>query len=108
MRRVCGDLAWLRRLFNELDVLDINLIPLKCDNMTSIYIASNPIFHERTKHIEIDCHFVRGKVTAGLIQMDHVLQMIRKLMFLLNNFMLMQDPSLVCVITHKLDDRGGG
>ena len=72
MCRVTSELAWISRLYEELEVPNITPIPLKCDNMVAIYIASNPVYHERTKHIEIDCHFVREKVQSCLISLPHV------------------------------------
>ena len=39
-----------------------------CDNASSTALASDPIQHARTKHIEIDCHFVRDKIKAGQIK----------------------------------------
>ncbi|GJX46321.1 peptidase M17, leucine aminopeptidase/peptidase B, partial [Tanacetum coccineum] len=45
---------------------------LVCDNVSAIYFSANPVQHQRTKHIEIDIHFVRDMVTAGQLQVLHV------------------------------------
>lgn len=72
LRRITAELAWLSRLLTELEVPDITPIPIKCDNQAAIHIAKNPVFHERTKHIDLDCHFVREKLRSGLISLSHV------------------------------------
>ena len=72
MRRLVAELSWLSRLLHELTITSITPIPVKCDNRAAIYIAKNPVFHERTKHIELDCHFVRHKLMEGLIRLSHV------------------------------------
>ena len=72
LRRVVADLAWLGRLLNELTITSITPISVKCDNQAAIYISKNPVYHERTKHIEIDCHFIRERYHSGDLDLFYV------------------------------------
>jgi Reverse transcriptase (RNA-dependent DNA polymerase) len=64
---VTAEVVWLQSVFRELGVQTSVLI-LWCDNLGATFLASNPAFHSRTKHIELDFHFVQEKVTAGQVQ----------------------------------------
>uniref|UniRef100_A0A2N9GUF1 Reverse transcriptase Ty1/copia-type domain-containing protein n=1 Tax=Fagus sylvatica TaxID=28930 RepID=A0A2N9GUF1_FAGSY len=72
MATTCCEVTWLKQLLTDLNVSHSQPVQLYCDNKAAIHIASNPVFHERTKHIEIDCHVVREKLQNGLIQTEHV------------------------------------
>jgi len=72
LRRLVAELSWLIRLLHEFGLTTITPISIKCDNMVSVYIAKNPVFHKRMKHIEINCHFVRQKLMEGLIRLSFV------------------------------------
>ncbi|KAJ0941183.1 putative RNA-directed DNA polymerase [Helianthus annuus] len=72
MRRVTAELTWLTRLLHEFSAPSVLPIPLKCDSQTAIHIAKNPVYHERTKHIELGYHFVREKLQEGLIHLSHI------------------------------------
>ena len=61
--------SWLSFLMDFIGLPLQKSITLFCDNQSAIHIANNPIFHERTKHIEVDCHIVREKHLSGLIHL---------------------------------------
>lgn len=67
MASATAEVTWLVRLLTDLGAQNLKPITLHCDNLSVLYIAKNPMFHERTKHIELDCHFTREKVMEGLL-----------------------------------------
>ena len=58
------ELIWLKHLFQKLRFRKDEQIKLICDNQAALHSSSNPVFHERTKHIEVDCHFIREKIAS--------------------------------------------
>jgi hypothetical protein len=65
MALATADLFWLRMLFKDLGIPLFSTPRLWCDNIGALALASNPVYHARTKHIEIDYHFNREKVLNG-------------------------------------------
>jgi hypothetical protein len=63
------ELQWILYLLHDLHITCSKLPVLYCDNQSALHIADNPVFHERTKHLEIDCHIVREKVQAGVLKL---------------------------------------
>ena len=72
MAAVTSELKWLKALFVSLGVTHSPAMRLYSDSQSAIYIAQNPVFHERTKHIEVDCHYVRDAIRDGIISTSHV------------------------------------
>ncbi|PKU70211.1 Retrovirus-related Pol polyprotein from transposon TNT 1-94 [Dendrobium catenatum] len=66
------DIVWLRRLLNEFGVSQSYPTNLYCDNMTAIAFANNPVFHSRTKHIEIDQKFLRDHIQLNNIRLHPI------------------------------------
>lgn len=72
MSLIVCELQWVSYVFEDFN-LQINLpISLFCDNQTTIHIAENLVFHERIKHLQIDCHLVRNQLKKGFVLPKHV------------------------------------
>jgi hypothetical protein len=66
------EVIWLQKLLSDLGQLVDAHVVIYCDNISSILLVNNPIYHARTKHIEVHYHFIRKKVLAKEIDLIHV------------------------------------
>jgi histone deacetylase 1/2 len=67
-----AEVSWLQSVLRELGVFQGQAPTLWCDNLGATFLTANPIFHARMKHIEIDFHFVREKVSAGALKVQFI------------------------------------
>ena len=65
-------IMWIRQVLMEVSIETLVPTKLWCDHQDVMHIASNSVFHERTKYIEINCYFVREKIQLGLISTEYV------------------------------------
>lgn len=67
-----ADLTWISFVLRDIGISLISPTLLFCDNKSAISLTANPILHARTKHIEVDFHFVREKVSSGSINVRYI------------------------------------
>ena len=72
MSYACSEIVWLRGLLGELGFSQSDPTPLYADNTSAIQIVANPVFHERTKHIEVDCQYIREAYDKKIISIPHI------------------------------------
>ncbi|PKU72446.1 Retrovirus-related Pol polyprotein from transposon TNT 1-94 [Dendrobium catenatum] len=63
------DTIWIKRLLLDFRITHHSPVDIFCDNTSTIALANNPVFHARTKHIEIDQRFVRDHIQTGTIRL---------------------------------------
>ena len=69
---VASEVLWLRSLLTEIGI-SLNSTPvIWCDNQSAAALVSNPKFHSRTKHIELDVHFLREKIANQSFKVNYV------------------------------------
>lgn len=66
------ELVWLLEMLKDLDADIKQPMNIYSDSKATIQLVANPIYHERTNHIEIDCHFIREKLQQGLITVSYI------------------------------------
>jgi hypothetical protein len=66
------EIMWVQILMHELIIPCPLAAKLWCDNIGAKYLSTNPVFHARTKHIEVDYHFVRERVSRRLLEIDFI------------------------------------
>ncbi|KAI3799953.1 hypothetical protein L1987_35259 [Smallanthus sonchifolius] len=72
MATTVSEILWMRWLLKELEMNPTGPTSLFCENQAARHIANNPVFHERTKHVEMDCYFIRERVETQEIQPMHI------------------------------------
>jgi hypothetical protein len=69
---IVAEACWLRQLLVELHNPLSRATMVYCGNVSAVYLSTNPVQHQRTKHVEIDLHFVRECVVVGDVRVLHV------------------------------------
>ncbi|CAL1381785.1 unnamed protein product [Linum trigynum] len=72
MAQLACQVQWLKAFLNFFGIPHSTPVKVYCDNQSAIHIAENPVYHERTKHIKVDCHVVRERLKSGLLNLFHL------------------------------------
>jgi hypothetical protein len=67
-----AEASWLRQLLAELHTPLSQSTLVYCDNVSAVYLSTNPVQHQRTKHVEINLHFVQDWVAIGEVRVLHI------------------------------------
>ena len=66
------EVVWLRKLLSDLFDLQLDATCIYCDNQSCVKLSENPVFHDKSKHIEIKYHYIRDMVQRGAVKLQYV------------------------------------
>ena len=69
--QACKEAIWLKRLLAELNVEQDEFV-IHCDSQSALHLAKNPAFHSRTKHIDVQYHFIRDVIEDGVVRLQKI------------------------------------
>lgn len=72
MASTLAELVWLLGMLQEVSFKVEYPITIFTNSKVAMQIVANPVFHERTKHIEIDCHFIMEKIQQGIVKTEYI------------------------------------
>ncbi|XP_076948411.1 uncharacterized protein LOC143620654 [Bidens hawaiensis] len=101
-RAMCStncEIIWIMNLLSELGIKISLPVSLFCDSTVAISIAANPVFHDRTKHFELDLFFLRGKIASGCIKTVNI-QSKSQVADVFTKGLLISDHTKMCNLLH--------
>ena len=66
------EVLWLRYLLRDMKIIYKEPIRLLCDNQSAIYLAHDPLYHDKVKHVDIDRFYIQEKLDSGIVEIKHV------------------------------------
>jgi len=66
------ELTWTASVLRDLGITQSQAAVLRCDNLSAVHLSANPVLHNRSKHFDVDYHYVRERVALGVLEIQHI------------------------------------
>ena len=77
LAQTAAELTWINFLLRDNRISQSSPALLQCDNLSAVNLSANPVFHSRSKHFEVDYHYIRERVALGLVNVQHIPAMLQ-------------------------------
>lgn len=72
LAQTAAELTWVNFLLRDIRIPQPCPAHVQCDNLSAVHLSANPVFHGRSKHFEVDYHYIRERVALGLVEVNHI------------------------------------